>query len=120
MSHAFEMSVKKGPATMQLTRTFGPYANANERVIALRPAFAAPYGSDVRLGFIDAVLLTLISEQPSRSAILLAISTDNRNGPFRFRLTTLSKRSSVTWSSDGYSGERPALFTRMSTLPNLP
>src|SRR5262249_11162821 len=95
MSHAFEMSVRNGPATMQFTRTFGPYANANERVIELSPAFAAPYGSDVGDGFNDAVLEILMIEPPSPFAMRLPTSADNRNGPLKLSPTTLSKRSSV-------------------------
>src|SRR3954469_4728014 len=41
MSHAFEMSVRNGPAMMQFTRTFGPSAFAKPSVSALSPAFAA-------------------------------------------------------------------------------
>ena len=42
MSQALEMSVRKGPHMMLLTRTFGPNAKANERVRLFRPALAAP------------------------------------------------------------------------------
>ncbi len=42
MSHALEMSVRNGPAMIVFTRTSGPYSNANERVSAFSPAFAAP------------------------------------------------------------------------------
>src|SRR3954468_21249659 len=115
MSHAFEMSVKNGPATMQFTRTRGPYANANQPVIELRPAFAAPYGSDVGDGFSDAVLETLMIEPPSPFAMRLPTSADSRNGPFRFSPTTLSNRSSLISSSDGYSGDMPALLISTST-----
>ena len=41
MSHAFEMSVRNVPGTMQLTRTVGPNVCANASVIAFTPAFAA-------------------------------------------------------------------------------
>ena len=41
-AQALEMSVRKGPAWMQLTRTFSPKAKARDRVSELRPAFAAP------------------------------------------------------------------------------
>src|SRR4029077_112117 len=118
MSHPFDMSVRNGPATMQLTRTFGPYANANDRVIELSPAFAAPYGSDVGDGFSDAVLEMLMIEPPSPFAIRLPTSADRRNGPLKFSPTTLSNRSSEMSSSTGYSGDMPALLTSTSTRPN--
>lgn len=39
--HARLMSVRKGPAMMQLTRTAGPKAWAKATVMALSPALAA-------------------------------------------------------------------------------
>lgn len=36
-----EMSVKNGPATMQLARTLGPKVTASDMVRLLRPALAA-------------------------------------------------------------------------------
>ena len=45
-------------------------------------------------------------------------SADSRNGPLRFTPMTLSKSSSVTSGSDGYSGDMPALFTSTSQWPN--
>ena len=55
---------------MQFTRTLGPYSNANDRVSALRPAFAAPYGSELGDGLRLAVLEMLMMLPPSPSAIL--------------------------------------------------
>src|SRR6185369_16900081 len=46
------------------------------------------------------------------------IVADSRNGPLRLVLKTLSYNASETWSTLGYSGDMPALLTRMSTVPN--
>ena len=64
------------------------------------------------------VLEMLMIEPPSPAAIRSPMSADSRNGPLRFTPTTLSKSSSLTSASVGYSGDTPALLTRTSTRPN--
>ena len=64
------------------------------------------------------VLEMLMIEPPSPAAMRSPMSADSRNGPLRFTPTTLSKSSSLTAESVGYSGDTPALLTRTSTRPN--
>ncbi len=52
------------------------------------------------------------------AAIRVPIVADSRNGPLRLVAKTLSYNASLTWSTLGYSGDMPALFTKMSTVPN--
>ena len=56
-------------------------------------------------------------EPPSPAAMRVPNAAINRNGPFTLTAITLSNRSSVMVSTDSYSGEMPALLTRMSTPP---
>src|SRR5207245_5953664 len=99
--HAFEMSVRNGPAIIQFTRTLGPYACAKAMVKALRPALAAPYGVSIGVGRTAAMLLMLMIEPPAPPAMRLPTSADNRNGPLRFTASTLSHSASLTSTSDG-------------------
>src|SRR6476660_3017312 len=57
-------------------------------------------------------------DPPPSATIRSPTRADNRNGPFRLRLTTESNNFSVTEPSDSYSGDMPALLIRTSTLPN--
>src|SRR5215813_2620896 len=99
---------------MQLTRTLGPYSFANAAVIAFSPALAAEYGAVVAEGRIDETDDTLIIAPPSPAIIFAPNSAARRNGPFRFTAITLSNRSSVCSTSEGYNGERPALLINTS------
>jgi hypothetical protein len=60
----------------------------------------------------------LMIEPPSAAAIRVPIVADNRKGPLRLVPKTLSYNASVTWSTLGYRGDMPALFTKRSTVPN--
>ena len=57
-------------------------------------------------------------EPPPASYMRLPNTAEARNGPFRFTSITLSNSPSDTSYSDGYSGDRPALFTSSSQWPN--
>src|SRR5258708_15243591 len=100
-SDALAMSVRKGPAMMQLTRTLGPKACANASVSALRPAFAAAYGVSSGVGRIAAMLLTLMIDPPSPAAMRVPTLAIRRNGPLRLTPSTLSHSASLTSASDG-------------------
>ncbi|MND05817.1 hypothetical protein D3C83_268300 [compost metagenome] len=60
----------------------------------------------------------LMIEPPSPSAMRLPTSDIRRNGPLKLSDTMRSNRLSGVSSDEGASGEEPALFTRMSILPN--
>ena len=65
MSQALEMSVRNGPAMMQLTRTLGPYSWAKATVRLLSPPLAAEYAVSRGVGLTAAVEETLMIEPPS-------------------------------------------------------
>src|SRR3954451_1291235 len=109
MSHALEMSVRNGPAMMQLTRTFGPSAFANPSVIALSAALAAAYGRYSGCGRIAPTDEMFTIDPPSPSAMRSPISAVRRNGPLKFTATTLSNSPSSSPERLGYSGDSPAL-----------
>lgn len=88
----FEMSVKKGPATMQLARTLGPKATARAMVKLFKPALAAAYGISMALGLIEAVEETLMMLPPvSCLAIWVPKRAERRKGPFKFTPMTFSQ-----------------------------
>jgi len=112
------MSVRNGPAINVFTRTAGPNALARPSVSALRPAFAAAYGSIVGSGRIEPLELMLTMRPPPSATIRSPTRTDNRNGPLRFRFITASNSFSVTLLKESYSGDMPALLTSTSSFPN--
>src|SRR5215831_15570677 len=104
---------------MQLTRTFGPYSFEKATVIAFSPALAAEYGAVVAEGRIEETDETLIIAPPAPAFIFDPNSAESRNGPFRLTAITLSNRSSVCSTNEGYKGDSPALLISTSQRPHF-
>src|SRR5215471_1505818 len=111
-------SVWNGPDEMQLTRTVGPNAFASDSVMLLSPAFAAAYGANEGSGRSAPDDEMLMIEPRPAWTIRVPTSVASRNGPRRFRFSTLSHICSFTSATLGYVGDFPALLIKTSTRPN--